>query len=576
MKQTQAILVHTVLAIAVLLSVVQPSPATAQEEAGVQLLWDQKIPMRDGVRLSALVWKPQGMKEPLPAILLLTPYTAQGSTPQALFFARHGYVFVGVDSRGRGNSEGVFRPLQDDGRDGFDVVEWVARQPWCNGKVGMWGGSYQGSTQWATLKHSPPHLSTAIPTASGGVISDIPMYNNVVPSYLLRWMAMVGGRVQNNGLFSDGGFWKQKFTEWVRSGRPFRELDEVVGLPFPSWKEILDHPEVDDYWEAMIPVREDYARITIPVLTVTGHYDADQGGAMMYYREFMQYARPEAKARHYLLLGPWDHRGTLFTAKKVDNVEFGDNSVIDMLKLHLEWYDWAMKGKDFPKFLKDRVTYYIAGSNEWRSAGNLDAMHNATKTLYLSSDSGKAHDAYHSGYLSEAMPGENTPDIYKSDPGDLKAVLEEENESLYYHTAPLKEPLTISGEIVFNAFIAIDQKDSDFSVRLEEVLKDGTTIPLTHAIKRARYNRSLRQAELITPGQINSYRIPMFALFSRQLAKGSRLRLVFSNLNTVEYQRNLNTGGPISQETIKEAKVVRVTLHHDRTYPSHLVAPVLR
>ena len=142
-----------------LLTVLALSTLRAQD---VDMLWGVKIPMRDGVHLNATVFKPKAMPAPLPVVFTLTPYIADSYEDRASYFARHGYVFALVDVRGRGNAEGAFEPFANEARDGYDIVEWLARQPWPNGKVAMWGGSYAGFDQWATLKEHPPHLATIV------------------------------------------------------------------------------------------------------------------------------------------------------------------------------------------------------------------------------------------------------------------------------------------------------------------------------------------------------------------------------------------------------------------------------
>jgi putative CocE/NonD family hydrolase len=546
------------------------------DDQGIQLVWDQKIPARDGVKLSAVIWKPRVVKEPLPAIVTITPYGAQRTQVQATFFAKHGYVVVAVDSRGRGNSEGVFRPFRDDGSDGYDVVEWVARQRWCNGKIGTWGGSYSGFNQWATLKFHPPHLKAAIPFASGGIISDIPLFNNIVPGDLFVWLTLVSGRIMNTELTGDESFWNDVFKDAVREGKSFRDVDVVSGNTSTLWREMLDHPIIDSYWESTIPSAADYQKIDIPILTITGHYDGDQGGALMYYNEFMKHASSSSRAHHYLVIGPWDHHGTLYNKDQVGSIKFGPNAVLQMTQLHVDWYDWALKGKVFPGFLKDKVSYYVAGRDEWRYAPELAGTHNAIKTYYLSSDEVRSPDLYHANYLEETPTDRGGADTVIVDPSNLQAVLDDKGPELDYYTAPLSAPLTVSGIAVFDAFIEIDQKDADFAVRLEEVRSDGSIVPLTRDAKRARYNKSLRSAQLVTPGETNEYIFSTFHFFTRQLAEGSRLRLRFSEPIGADDQRNMNTGGAISDETIKDARPVRITIRHDAHHPTRLILPVIQ
>src|SRR5262249_2372549 len=153
----------------------------------IDLTWGVRIAMRDGVSLNATVYRPRAAPGPLPAIFTLTPYISDTYHERALYFARNGYVFALVDVRGRGNSGGDFEPFAHDGRDGHDVVEWLARQPWCDGKVAMWGGSYAGFDQWSTLKEFPPHLATIVPAAAAHPGVDFPAFNGIFPSYLVRW-----------------------------------------------------------------------------------------------------------------------------------------------------------------------------------------------------------------------------------------------------------------------------------------------------------------------------------------------------------------------------------------------------
>lgn len=169
--------------------------------------------MRDGVKLNATVYKPKGMSEPLPVIFTLTPYIADTYHPRAMYFAQNGYVFALVDCRGRGNSEGQFEPMANEGRDGHDVVEWLARQPWANGKVTMWGGSYAGFDQWSTLKEFPPHLATIVPAAAAYMGFDFPFFKNIFYFYNIQWLTDTSGVTPNDKLFEDTPFWIGKFRD---------------------------------------------------------------------------------------------------------------------------------------------------------------------------------------------------------------------------------------------------------------------------------------------------------------------------------------------------------------------------
>jgi hypothetical protein len=283
----------------------------------MDLLWAFKIPMRDGVRLNGTVFKPEGQKEPLPVIFTLTPYIADSYQDRASYFSQHGYVFVLVDARGRGNSEGVFDPFAQEPHDGFDIVEFLARQPWCNGKVTMWGGSYAGFDQWATLKELPPHLATIVPAAAAHAGVDFPFFKGIWGPYTMQWLTFTSGATPNEKLFGESAFWTQKSRELYLSQQPFDSLDKIVGNSTTVFQKWLQHPIVDSYWESMSPTPEQYSSMKVPILTITGDYDGDQPGALSYYREHLEYGNADAKAKHYLIIGPWDHPGTRTPKKEV-------------------------------------------------------------------------------------------------------------------------------------------------------------------------------------------------------------------------------------------------------------------
>ncbi len=198
-------------------------------DPSVDLAWGVKVAMRDGVELNATVYRPHGVSDPLPVLFELTPYIGDSYHDRAYYFAKHGYVFAIVDARGRGNSGGTFTPFFQEPCDGHDVVEWLAKQPWCNGKVAMWGGSYAGFDQWMTLREAPPHLATIVPAAAAHIGIDFPAYRNVFPSYVMQWLTYTSGVTWNGKLFGESAFWRDRFGEMYRDHRPFRELDRIVG-----------------------------------------------------------------------------------------------------------------------------------------------------------------------------------------------------------------------------------------------------------------------------------------------------------------------------------------------------------
>jgi uncharacterized protein len=219
--------------------------------------WGVKIPLRDGVELNATVYLPRDLQAPVPAIVTLTPYTGQLWHDFGLYFAGHGYPFLAVDVRGRGNSGGVFKPLCDVARDGYDAVEWLAKQPYCNGRVAMWGGSYAAYAQWSVAAQRPPHLATIVPVAPCYLGVDFPGRSNILPTYLMQWLTLVSGRTLQDRLFFNSElYWGSRFREWFESGTSFQELDQFLGNPSASFQEWNSHPEIDAYWDSYNPTAQ--------------------------------------------------------------------------------------------------------------------------------------------------------------------------------------------------------------------------------------------------------------------------------------------------------------------------------
>ncbi len=571
----------------------QSDKKTVEPSNAVELTWGIKIPTRDGLKLNATVYRPKDQKEPLPVIFEMTPYISDTYHNRAYYFAQHGYVFALVDVRGRGNSEGRFDPFMNDARDGYDVVEWLARQPWSDGKVAMWGGSYAGTNQWLTLRKLPPHLATVVPVAAAHVGVDFPTAEGVWESYDMQWLTFTSGVTLQLNLFGEQSFWIEKFREMYLLHLPFRDLDRIVGNESTVFQKWLVHPDVDGYWQQLDITPEQYKKLGIPILTITGDYDADQRGAMTYYRDHMLYGTEAAKAKHYLIIGPWDHAGTRTPSKDVGGLTFGDGSVLDMNRLHLEWYDWTMKSGKRPEFLTKRVAYYVLGAEQWEYADSFDAISNTKRTLYLTANNGEANDAFHSGSLTENHPATSKTDQYVYDPLDVRpAELEKEEiksyitdqryalnlfgDGLVYHSEPFLEDTEISGFVKLVAWMSMDVPDTDFSVNLYEIMPDGKSIQLTGDLLRARYRDSPNISKLVKPGEINRYEFHGFNFFSRRIAKGSRLRLVLTSPNTIYLEKNYNGGGVVAQESAKDARTAHIALYHDAAHPSFLELPLVK
>jgi uncharacterized protein len=548
--------------------------------------------MRDGVALNATIYLPRSQTGPAPAVFTLTPYIGQTWHDRGVYFAAHGYPFLTVDVRGRGNSEGEFRPFASEGKDGHDIVEWLARQPYCDGKVAMWGGSYAGLDQWTTAAELPPHLATIVPVASPFIGVDIPIRNNLIEPYWMQWLSLVAGRTSQDKLFyGDEPFWAAQFRQWFESGSPFREIDRFVGNPSTIFQEWIDHPCQDDYWNRCNPTAEQYARIAIPILTITGAYDSDQPGALAHYREHLKAASPEDPARHHLVIGPWDHGGTRTPQSQVYGLDLGPASFVDLPKLHRDWYAWTMRSGPQPEFLRKPVAYYVTGAEEWRYADTLEAATSRSLPLYLQSTDNPT-DVFHSGTLVAEPLSESGSDHYVHDPRDTRlAALEASldlqrlvvdqtmvhafsGKQLVYHGAPFERDIEIIGFFRLSAWISIDQPDTDFRVSVYEVGLEGGSVLLATDSIRARYRESLRRANLVRTTEALRYDFERFTFVARVARKGHRLRLVIGPINSIYAQRNCNSGGVVAEESMRDARPVTVTLFHDAAHPSALYVPL--
>jgi hypothetical protein len=565
------------------------APPGLSDAAKVQFSWGVKIPLRDGVHLNATVYTPREQQAPAPCIFTLTPYIGQSYHDRGMYFAAHGYPFLTVDVRGRGNSEGTYHPLIQEAKDGYDVVEWLAKQPYCNGKVTMWGGSYAGYDQWATAKEFPPHLATIVPVASPFAGVDFPMSGNIFAPYDMQWLTFTSGHTAQDRIFGDSSFWIEKNREWFESGKPFASLDTLFGNPSTIFQEWIAHPHPDAYWDLYNPTAEQYAKLNIPILTITGSHDDDQPGALMHYRQYMRSASPQARARHYLIIGPWDHAGTRTPKSKFGGLSFGPASLVDLPKLHLGWYAWTMQDGPKPEFLKKAVAYYVMFADQWRYADSLEAVTASTRALYLDS-SANADDVLSSGSLKpEAAKG--NPDHYLYDPrdtttGELEASIDSDSltdqhmvyalrgKQLVYHSALFDDDTEVSGFFKLSAWIAIDQPDTDFAVTISEIRRDGSSIPLARDSMRARYRESLREPKFIKSKSALRYDFDHFTFASQQVKKGSRLRLTITPINSIYSEKNYNSDGMVAAESMQDARPVNVTLYHDGTHPSALYVPL--
>jgi hypothetical protein len=584
-----------------------PPPAPSPKEsptaaADYDLRWAVKIPLRDKVELNATLYLPKtpdGSPAKMPVIFTLTPYISDSYHARAAYFASHGYAFALVDVRGRGNSGGEFEPFAQEPRDGHDVVEWLAQQSFCDGKVAMWGGSYAGFDQWATAKEFPSHLATIVPAAAAHPPLDYPSYQNVGETYDVQWYTFTSGKAGQANLFGDQKFWRTKFLDAYKKHIAFRTLDSFVGNPSVSFQRILKHPTADAYYDAMVPSVDQFKKITLPILTITGQYDDDELGALTFYRDHLANASPEVRAKHFLIIGPWDHAGTRTPTDESGGVKFGPGAIVDLNDLHRQWYDWTMKNGAKPEFLKNQVAYYLlapgnSGANgEWKYSDNFATLIANPRTFYLDSKNGDANGVFRSGLLSETQSKEGNDkftydpldtkrgeDTEGTEPNDKIAGLDQRyalsigKDGLVYHGEPLPKETPLIGCPSLTLWVSIDTPDTDLSADLYEIQPDGTSIALWSDVRRLRYRESLRDAKLVKSGEIVKCDFNPGLFVARKLMKGSRLRLVVSSPNSIFWQKNYNSGGVVADEAAKDSHTCHIQVYHDATHASAAQLPL--
>jgi putative CocE/NonD family hydrolase len=537
--------------------------------------------MRDGVKLDATLIRPLG-DAPTPVILTLTPYVSDRFEDVGAYFARHGYAFAIVDDRGRGNSDGRFSLWTEDGPDGHDVVEWLAAQPWSNGQVVMWGGSYGGKNQWMIAGERPRGLMAIAPASAGVAGENIGMtQGNVFRGLDYNWLVSMRGHTANNNGAGDAAYWLGVYQEASKGVVAYRDLDLLAGYPSDIWRQWMAHPVRDAYWDAASTAPDRWAHIALPSLSITGQYDISETGTIAFRQKQLDAGSPAVAAESYLVIGPWDHPGSRNPKRRLGGLDFGEGAVLDVKALHLAWYDHVLKGAPAPSFLRDHVVYFVTGANQWRSAPTLEAATARRDILWLSSPGASADAIAAHGALSLKAVSQS-PDSYVYDPslpahnegfegGEMvsssfltsDALMRRiKGDGLVYDSAPLAAATDLVGVPTLTLNLALDVPDTDVRAALYEVKADGSVVFLTQDWMRARYRLDERRPVLAQPGQVAAYRFDHFNFVARTLAPGSVVRLVIVPLGaSIHVERNRNSARPVELQTAADNRVARIDLH---------------
>ncbi|MFP3595574.1 CocE/NonD family hydrolase [Chryseobacterium sp. SIMBA_029] len=536
---------------------------------------------RDGATLSLIVVRKKGDETPAPVILQSTIYVRDAGRDMVSLkrSVDNGYIGVMAYARGKRFSQDEILPYENDANDTYDVIDWISKQKWSNGKVGMYGGSYNGFTQWAACKNLHPALKTIVPYVAARPGQGLPVENNIFVNPNYEWALYVGN---NKYLDTIAGNDRQRFrkmqNKWWETGVAYKKLDSIDGVPNKWFQRWISHPSFDQYWQKMAPYEKDFAQIKIPVLAFDGYYNDGQSSGLYYLRELQKYS-PQTPA--YLIIGPYGHFGTqsggeaILYEYQVDPV-----ALFDINTITYQWFDYILKNGTKPEILKDRINYQVMGANEWRSAPSIDKMSNGFLTLYLTD---KKSDKFYSlssqkpgkkGYLAQQVDFANreiTNNDYYPEPIIRKEI--DTSNGFNFVSEPLEEPLLINGSFLGEIKASINKKDMDIGVTLYELMPNGEYFHLSYFIGRASYSTDSAKRKLLKPNKIETIPFSNTHLVSKQLSKGSRL-VVYLNVNKNPFSElNYGTGKTVSEETIKDAKEpLRVKWYND----SFVKIPILR
>jgi hypothetical protein len=595
-------LAHVGAAIALAFAAAHAAARAADGPCAVQKQTNVPATMHDGITLLADVYRPREAGS-YPVILMRLPYnkdlaqTLVYAPPQ--FYASHCYLVVIQDVRGQYASEGTFYAFRDEAQDGYDTIEWAARLPGANGKVGMYGFSYVGTTQWMPATLAPPSLVTIVPAMTASDYYD--------------------------GWSYEGGAWSLAFEEsWplatiARSGarrlgdqRVMDRMNEALGklaetynhLPlatnpwlFPERRDIapyfydwIEHNTFDDYWKQW-SIRTRYEKVQVPALNFSGWFDVFMNGAIENFTGMRARGGNEsARKGQKLVVGPWIH---LPWQPKVGEMDFGPRAQNPVDELQLRWFDYWLKGRNNGVDAEPPVRVFVMGANQWRSAESWP-IPGTRFTEYFLRSRGAANTRYGNGWLSPEKPTtDEAPDRYRYDPGNPvpskgghsccraehapvgpfdQAQIQERADVLVYTTPPLEQPVEVTGPIAVTLYASSSATDTDFTAKLTDVHPDGKAILLNNGILRASFRDSLEKPTPIEPGKVYEYQIAIWPT-SNLFKAGHRIRLEISSSNFPHYDRNPNTGRRFGSDS--ELKVAEQTIYHDPRRPSRIVLPIM-
>jgi putative CocE/NonD family hydrolase len=578
----------------------------AGRATGVIVERDVWIPMRDGVRLQADVWRPAAGGA-YPILLQRTPYNRADSFAvvynagiEPLRAVSEGFVVVIQDTRGRFGSEGVFVPFVTEADDGYDTIEWLAAQPYSNGRVGMYGASYYAATQLLAATSNPPALRAIAPQQTASDYHDDWVYRGgaMQLGFAMYWVLGLAGAAaqRRHAAGEDVDALVDALQElgndpWSAfRARPLNGLDALTAL-LPAWNDWLTHPQRDEFWRA-ISISERFDTIDVPAMHMGGWFDLFLPGTLANYAGLN--SRADA-AEQRLIIGPWAHAVAHDALGEVEYGGAASLAALDLTRIHLDWFSGFLKPGATPD-VSSPVRVFVMGANEWRNETAWPPERARAERLYLGTALQADGDAV--GTLRvEPQTDDLSPASFSFDPADPvptvggatllpgmyvglhagqrdQRAVEERADVLSYTTAPLADDLEICGPVAVSLWAATDVLDTDWTAKLVDVYPDGRALNICDGIIRARYARGTDHEVLVTPGVPTEFRIDLGAT-AIVIPAGHRLRLDVSSSNFPRFDANPNHGGDIASATGDDLVVAHQQVFHGATHPSYLELSVI-
>lgn len=520
--------------------------AAAQQAAQSSRPVDQMVAVRDGVKLATSIFLPDGEGR-FPVVLVRTPYGKNTQATSSAVWIARGFALVVQDCRGKFQSEGEYNPFVDDGRDGYDTIEWIAKQSWSNGKVGMFGASAMGITANLAAMMNPPHLTAA-------------------------FVMVARSSIYSQSAFMGGVYRKELNDRWLKS----QHAESVIA-------ETLKHNVYDGYYDSN-EMSKHWHEIQIPIYNWGGWYDIFDQGNIDNFVGLQQQGGGQARGHQKLTMGPWGHG-------QIDEVKYPENSGAVFGKISLDaalrWFEYWLQGKDNGIKSEPAVRYYAMGDvtdpnapgNEWRTASSWPVP--AKTASYFISPGGA---------LGEKQPtgGEST-DSYSYDPknpvptvggGNLftkkgpmdQRAIGDRKDVLKFATPVLGAPVEVTGRVTVELWAESDAPDTDFMAKLVDVYPDGAERLVLDSAVRARFRDGLDHQVFMKKGQVYKFSIDLWST-SIVFNKGHRIAVHITSSNDPRFDPNPNTGKPLRAD--EETRVAKNTIHHDRAHPSRVLLPLV-